>query len=658
MSLNTRLTMPVGVLLLAIIGIIASTLWVTNAQKADGLAMNLTGRQRMLIQRFAKEILQEANNRQEVARAELRARIATAQIMADRRYYARNVIAKLANDWEDFQASDNHRDVPGAIPLPATFVREVSESLDPAAGYQYELLSNWNINENQGLRDAFHQKAWESLSQDPDTPYVDLIRDGEGVGFRFATADVAATAVCVACHNQHPKSPKNDFQLNDLMGILVVSVPVTLDKAKADVLIAAGDRNAPLPSAKTRKLFEQTLAALQHGGKTFTDPSATKPVTLPATCTPRITEQLVEVEALWKSVTEATSVIESEPVGTQAYVASLTALPGNANDCLREMDLACGMYQEDSESRVKMVTSIHYGAGMISLLTAIGLVMYIRIKVSRPLVEALRTREERNRAQESLREAQENLLNRQRKEKELVEAELAKTRGELVKKTRLATLGQLTATVSHELRNPLGTIRTAVYSVAEEVRGSTPRVDRALVRAERNIVRCDQIIEELLDFTRTKPPNPRPTDVDRWLHAVLDEQDVPDHVTVARNLTAGVELAVDREQLRRCVVNLLTNAYQAMAETPPEDARLTVQTAAEDDRLLVRIGDTGRGIDREAMDRVFEPLYTTKGFGVGLGLPMVDQLMRQLGGGVTIQSEPGRGATATLWLPLAPEEEP
>lgn len=259
------------------------------------------------------------------------------------------------------------------------------------------------------------------------------------------------------------------------------------------------------------------------------------------------------------------------------------------------------------------------------------------------------------RAEEALRQAQQNLLKQQRKEKELVEAELDKAREELVKKTRLATLGQLIATVSHEIRNPLGTIRTAIYSVAEEVRGRTPRVDRAIDRAERNIVRCDGIIEELLDFTRTKQLIPTPTNIDRWLGGVLGEQDLPERITVARNLTAGVELDVDREQLRRCVVNLLTNGCQAMAETEDgAEARLTIETVAEGGRLLIRVHDTGCGIDEEVMDRIFEPLYTTKGFGVGLGLPMVDQLMQQLGGGVSIQSEPGQGTTATLWLPLLP----
>ena len=264
---------------------------------------------------------------------------------------------------------------------------------------------------------------------------------------------------------------------------------------------------------------------------------------------------------------------------------------------------------------------------------------------------------QRKQAELALRKAQAELLTRERRERELVGAELAKTRQELIDATRLATLGQLTATVSHELRNPLGSIRTAVFSVAEEVRGHTPLVDRALARAERNIIRCDQIIEELLDYTRTKKPEPKLTDIDPWLGKVLDEQNIPQHIGVIRNFNADRKINVDREHLRRCLINLLTNAYQAMKETQAAQARLTVETLVEENRLAIHVRDTGRGISPDKMERIFEPLYTTKGFGVGLGLPVVEQLMKQLGGGVTIKSKPQQGTTASLWLPLTTQKD-
>jgi PAS domain S-box-containing protein len=262
---------------------------------------------------------------------------------------------------------------------------------------------------------------------------------------------------------------------------------------------------------------------------------------------------------------------------------------------------------------------------------------------------------ERKEAEEALHASQEALLARREREKELVQVELAKVQSQLVRKTRLATLGQLTATVSHEIRNPLGSIRTAVYSIGQGVRGHEPSVDRALERAERNIVRCDRIIEELLDYTRTSPPHPAPTKIDFWVGEVLDEHEIPETVTVNRNLTSGVKMPIDRDQMRRCVVNILANALQSMAELPAGEAALTVDTAVDKGRLLIRIHDTGGGILPEDMEKIFEPLFTTKGFGVGLGLPLVEQVMEQFGGGVDIQSEPGKGTVATLWLPLPNE---
>ncbi len=259
---------------------------------------------------------------------------------------------------------------------------------------------------------------------------------------------------------------------------------------------------------------------------------------------------------------------------------------------------------------------------------------------------------DRKRAEFALSETQAELLAHERREKELVEAELVKARKELVHATRLATLGQLIATVSHELRNPLGSIRTAVFSVAGEVRGQMPLIDRALARAERNIVRCDQIIEELLDFTRAKKSEPIPTRIDRWLSGILDEQDIPDHIEVVRRLKTDIKIDVDQEQLRRCVINLLTNACQAMEETQSERAIMTVETLLEGNQLLIRVSDTGHGVPQDKMEKIFEPLYTTKGFGVGLGLPVVEQIMEQLGGEVVITSEPDKGTTAALKLPL------
>ncbi len=98
-----------------------------------------------------------------------------------------------------------------------------------------------------------------------------------------------------------------------------------------------------------------------------------------------------------------------------------------------------------------------------------------------------------------------------------------------------ATLGQLTATVSHELHNPLGVIRTSTFVAHDGLNGATPRVQRALERIDRSVIRCDRIIDELLDFTRISGLETEPTPIDAWLDGALKEQALPAEITLRRD---------------------------------------------------------------------------------------------------------------------------
>ena len=227
---------------------------------------------------------------------------------------------------------------------------------------------------------------------------------------------------------------------------------------------------------------------------------------------------------------------------------------------------------------------------------------------------------------------------------------------ELLRQERLATLGQLTATVSHELRNPLGVIRTSAYTLRKSLDTTSPYAGRALERVERSVVRCDRIIEELLDFTRISELEPALTLLDDWLDDVLDDQALPPGVVLRRDLgLPGTKVSFDRDRLRRAVINVFDNACQAMqgegeGATTAGDRVLTVHTRAHADRVELVFEDRGPGIAPEICERIFEPLFSTKGFGVGLGLPVVKQIMEQQGGGIDVQTEIGRGTTVRLWL--------
>jgi len=255
---------------------------------------------------------------------------------------------------------------------------------------------------------------------------------------------------------------------------------------------------------------------------------------------------------------------------------------------------------------------------------------------------------------EQKRKDEELRLYRERLE-ELVEErtlELHKAQAELVRSERLATLGQLTATVSHELRNPLGAIRPSLYYIRKKLSDDQQLV-QAYQRIERNIARCDHIIDELLDFTRITTLEREETLFKPWLENLIGEILFPDGIKAKLTFSGPESIVVDTGRLRRAIVNILENAWQAIAENKNSNEKLiSIQTKMEAERVAIEIKDSGVGMTDEVLERIFEPLYSTKGFGVGLGMPTVKQIMEQHSGGIEIESIAGSGTTVKLWLPI------
>jgi signal transduction histidine kinase len=223
---------------------------------------------------------------------------------------------------------------------------------------------------------------------------------------------------------------------------------------------------------------------------------------------------------------------------------------------------------------------------------------------------------------------------------------------ELIQSERLSAIGQVTATVAHELRNPLSAIRNSIYAFKEMNKGL--ELQRPIERIERSVSRCDRIIGELLDYTRMRDLRRSNTWFDKWLAEVLDDQILPEGVTLVRNLAApGQRISFDTDRMRQVVINLIENAAQAMtiAEDHSDEHRIVVTTAARPDSFELVIADNGCGIAADILPKVFEPLFSTKSFGTGLGLPMVKQAVEQHGGTVDMTSEFGKGTRVTIELP-------
>ena len=232
-------------------------------------------------------------------------------------------------------------------------------------------------------------------------------------------------------------------------------------------------------------------------------------------------------------------------------------------------------------------------------------------------------------------------------------SELKEAQEELLQSERLATLGRLTATVSHELRNPLATIQTALFSVEDSLENNNySQVLRPLELAERSISRCVNIIEELNNYARVKELNISDTSVDDWLRTVVEEQTIPDNISCELNLSSNVWASFDQEKLRQVAVNLITNAIHALQEKNSDSKKLQISTHILNDKYEIRFSDNGVGMSEEVKEKVFEPLFSTKGFGVGLGMVIVKNIIDQHQGEINIESKVGSGTTITLILPI------
>lgn len=232
-------------------------------------------------------------------------------------------------------------------------------------------------------------------------------------------------------------------------------------------------------------------------------------------------------------------------------------------------------------------------------------------------------------------------------------AQLRDAQSELIRQERLAALGKLTATIAHEIRNPLATVNTSIFSIGAGLeKNETERIKRALGLAERNVRRCDNIITELLDYTRKLEIRPSKVNIDGWVARVLDEQSYPEGIVCRRSLYSGIETRIDGEHMRRALINIVTNAVHAMSEEGSPGKELTVETARSGNNLEIRVIDKGPGIPDDIRKKIFEPLFSTKGFGVGLGLSITKDIMEKHNGGIDVRSKIGEGTTVTLWVPL------
>jgi signal transduction histidine kinase len=239
--------------------------------------------------------------------------------------------------------------------------------------------------------------------------------------------------------------------------------------------------------------------------------------------------------------------------------------------------------------------------------------------------------------------------------------QLQLAQNEIVEKGRMEQLGQLTATIAHELRNPLGSVRTSAYLINRKVGGKGLGIDDHISRIEKGVVRCDNIITQLLDFSRTKKIAAAPANLDSWLTGIVTEEasKLPTNVQIDCILGLNeTSVPFDPLRMQRAVINLLSNAAEAMTAKDISAfgrnsgyPQIWISTFKLGNEVAIRVKDNGPGIDAELLNKIREPLFTTKNFGTGLGIPAVEQIAAQHGGRLEIQSYKGEGAEFTIFIP-------
>ena len=233
--------------------------------------------------------------------------------------------------------------------------------------------------------------------------------------------------------------------------------------------------------------------------------------------------------------------------------------------------------------------------------------------------------------------------------------ELAHSQAQLIQAEKLAAMGRLTASIAHELNNPLQAVQNCLHLIIHRTLGQEKR-QRYLTMAQDEVNRLISTVQRMLDFYRTSPKQHHATDVHKVIEDVLaltDKQLQRERVHVHRSFDPNVPpLNAIQNQLKQVFLNLVINATEAM----PDGGSIAISTSLSDDGKWVSISfrDQGAGLSQQAMAHLFEPFYTTKSSGTGLGLSISYGIIEQHGGNIVVENAESKGSCFTVLLPTGP----
>lgn len=306
-----------------------------------------------------------------------------------------------------------------------------------------------------------------------------------------------------------------------------------------------------------------------------------------------------------------------------------------------------------------------FGSMAISLLIVSGAILFITTRwVRSPLAKVvsamerveeghldarvnITSRDELGKVAQTFNTMAETLLRTKKDLENLHQKELERTQ-------KMATLGELAAGVAHEIRNPLAGISSASQIIRQELGKEDPRAE-ILNEINHQTIRLERIVSNLLQFAHTSSPQLTLFDLNETVRKtihLISYQVQNKKIDIEKKLQPDLaHIRADEEQIQQVVMNLILNAIQAM----PEGGKLGFKTffRPEDRMIYLTVSDTGIGIPGETIPKIFKPFYTTKAKGAGLGLAIVEKIIKEHGGNITVSSKMGEGTTIEISLPAS-----
>lgn len=220
---------------------------------------------------------------------------------------------------------------------------------------------------------------------------------------------------------------------------------------------------------------------------------------------------------------------------------------------------------------------------------------------------------------------------------------------DLIRSEKFATIGRLASSVAHELRNPLAGIKNISYFLSKMGAFSDDKSKQMVNMLSSEVLRANKIITDLLDYSKTKKLNKQEVSIETFIEKSISAVSMPDKIEIIKNIEP-LNVFVDPDKMTQIIINLLSNARDAM---PDEGGKITITAKRHNNKdFRIDVEDTACGMDEETVKHLFEPLFTTKLKGIGLGLSIVKEIIEAHSGRIMVKSKKGVGTTFTIEMPL------